>query len=65
MFYNILAHLVSTDRLLLQDSCAKELARVISDLYQENYKKFEAHVIISGMKPDDIRKFSGNCLLWA
>ena len=37
--------------LLLHDSWAKELARVISALYQENYRKFEAHMLTSGMKP--------------
>ena len=38
-----------TDNLLLQNSCAKDLARVISNLYQENFRKFKAHVLISGM----------------
>ena len=49
--------------LLLQDSCVKELARVISASYQENYRKFEAHVIILGMKPNATSKFSGNCFV--
>ena len=51
-----------TNRLLLHDSCAKELARVISGLYQDNYRKFEAHVLTSGMKPNATSKFSGHCL---
>ena len=46
-----------TDTLLLHDSCAKELARVISASYQENYRKFEAHVLTSGMKPNANSKF--------
>ena len=50
---------------VVQYSCAKELACVISGLYQENYKKFKAHVLISGMKPKTIRKFLGNYLFWA
>ena len=50
---------------MLQDSCAKEIARVVSSIYQENYRKFKAHVLISGMKPNATSKFSGNCLLWA
>ena len=50
---------------VVQYACAKELAHVIFNLYQENYRKFEAYVLISDMKPNDSRKFSGNCLLWA
>ena len=53
-----------TDRLLLHDSCAKKLGRVISGLYQENYRKFEeAYVLILGMKPNATSKFSGHCFV--
>ena len=52
MLYGLLRTSSETNRLLLHDSCAKELARVISGLYQDNYRKFEAHVLTSGMKPN-------------
>ena len=54
-----------TNRLLLHGSCAKELACVISAVYQENYRKFEAQVATSGMKPNATSKFSGHCLFCA
>ena len=65
MLHNTLAHIVDTDRLFLDDSCPKEVARVISALYQENYKKFQVLVLISGMNPNAISKFSGNCVFCA
>ena len=54
-----------TDRLLRQDYCTNELARAIYALYQENCIKFEALVLISGIKPNATSKFSGNCLFCA
>ena len=54
---NFLRTSSDTDRLLLQDSLAKKLVRVISALYQENYLKFEALVLISGTKPSTTNKF--------
>ena len=58
MLYSLLRTSSKINRLLLQDSCAKELAPVISGLYQENYKKFQAHVLTSDMKPNATSQFS-------
>ena len=66
MLYTVLLRTSSdTNKLLLHDTCAKELLRVISALYQKNCRKFEAHVLTSGMKPNATSKFSGHCLFGA
>ena len=57
--------LSDTNRLLLHNSYVKELARVISGLCQENRRKFEAHVLTSGMKPSATSKFSCHYLFCA
>ena len=57
MLYSLLRTSSETNRLLLQDSCAKQLTSVISGLYQENYRKFQAHVLTSGMKPNAVSIF--------
>ena len=65
MLYSLLHTSSEINRLLLHDSCAKELAYVISALYQKNYRNFEVHVLTSGMKPNATSKFSDHCLFCA
>ena len=61
----LLRFLSDTNRLLLHDSWAKELTRVISALYQENCRKFEAYVLTPCIKANATGKFLGHCLFFA